>query len=55
MQHRENRWRNLILTIALCTLFSLLLFAKLSALQGYAICGGFLMLAGYAVILGFRD
>jgi hypothetical protein len=33
----------------------LTLLAKLSAVQGYAICGAFLLLAAYGIILGFRD
>jgi hypothetical protein len=32
-----HKWRNLFLTVALLTLFSTLLFGKLSAIQGYAV------------------
>ena len=47
--------RNVVLGAALTTLFCILLFAKLSAAQAYAISGAFLGLGGYAIFLGFRD
>jgi len=47
--------RNVILGTALCTLFCILLFARLSAFQAYAISAAFLSLAGYMIFLGFRD
>ena len=47
--------RNIILGAALCTLFCILMFAKLSAIQAYSVSAAFLGLAGYAIFLGFRD
>lgn len=47
--------RNVFLGTALVTLFCILLFAKLSAAQAYAVSATFIGLAGYAIALGFRD
>ena len=47
--------RNAILTAAILTVFGILLFAKLSALQGYVLAICFIALAGYAIVLGLRD
>ena len=51
----SRKWRNLSVGTAPCTLFCILLFAKLSAIQAYAIAASFLGLAGYAIVLAFRD
>ena len=54
--HGPNRTRrNLIVGTGLCTLFCVLLFAKLSAAQAYAVSAAFITLAGYAIVLGLRD
>jgi hypothetical protein len=53
--HSTHRWRNLAVTVGLVALFSILMFAKLSPVQGYAVAGSFLSLAGYAIVIGFRD
>lgn len=50
-----HRGRNAIVAGGLLTLFGILLLARLSPLQGYAIAGCFIALAGYAIVLGFRD
>jgi len=47
--------RNACVGTGLVTLFSILLFAKLSAAQAYALSAAFVSLAGYAIVLGFRD
>jgi hypothetical protein len=47
--------RNVLLGTGLLTLFCILLLAKLSATQAYAISGAFICMAGYAIYLGFRD
>ena len=47
--------RNALLGAALCTLFGILLLAKLSPLQGYALAACFLTLAAYVIVLGLRD
>jgi hypothetical protein len=52
----NSHWlRKLIIGGGLCTLFCILLFAKLSAVQAYAVSAAFLSLGGYAIFLGFRD
>jgi hypothetical protein len=53
--HRSHKLRNLAITVGLVTLFSILMFAKLSPIQGYAVAAAFISLAAYAIILGFRD
>jgi hypothetical protein len=50
-----HRGRNIFVAAGLLTLFGILLFARLSPLQGYALAGCFIALAGYAIALGFRD
>jgi Ca2+/Na+ antiporter len=50
-----DRRRNLIVALLLCTLFVVLLFAKLSVLQAYVIAGTFFAMGIYAIVLGFRD
>ena len=47
--------RNIAVGTGLCLLFSILMFVKLSAAQAYSVSAAFLALAGYAIILGFRD
>ena len=47
--------RNIAVGTGLVTLFCILMFAKLSAVQAYSISGAFLALAAYAIVIGFRD
>ena len=47
--------RNFAIALGLISLFCILLFAKLSAIQAYSISAAFLGLATYAIVLGFRD
>jgi hypothetical protein len=47
--------RNALLGAALCVVFGILLFAKLSVIQAYVFAACFFALAAYAIVLGFRD
>jgi len=54
--HRPKRTRrNVLIGILLGALFCTLLFAKLSSLQAYCLSISFLSLAGYAIVLRFRE
>ena len=52
---KSRKWRNLSIGAGLCTLFCILLFAKLSAVQAYSVSAAFICLAAYAIVLRFRD
>ena len=54
--HRpKDTRRNVLVGILLCSLFCTLSFAQLSALQAYCLSIAFLSLAGYAIVLRFRE
>ena len=54
--HRpKNTRRNVLLGILLGALFCTLLFARLSALQAYCVSIAFLSLAGYTIVVRFRE